>query len=98
MDLRQLELAGRERLTDWQGLLEREGDEARAILGAALVGRFVFSPGEDASGPFYDYLGRWSVGKALAGVLPVASTKGMVTPAGFEPAISTLKGSRPWPG
>ena len=22
----------------------------------------------------------------------------MVTPAGFEPAISTLKGSRPWPG
>jgi len=25
-------------------------------------------------------------------------SKGMVTPAGFEPAISTLKGSRPWPG
>ena len=24
--------------------------------------------------------------------------KRMVTPAGFEPAISTLKGSRPWPG
>jgi len=22
----------------------------------------------------------------------------VVTPAGFEPAISTLKGSRPWPG
>jgi hypothetical protein len=24
--------------------------------------------------------------------------KAVVTPAGFEPAISTLKGSRPWPG
>jgi hypothetical protein len=27
-----------------------------------------------------------------------ASRPYVVTPAGFEPAISTLKGSRPWPG
>jgi len=26
------------------------------------------------------------------------TSEGMVTPAGFEPAISTLKGSRPGPG
>ena len=39
--------------------------------------------------------GRWSIGRAVAGVI---QAKGMVTPAGFEPAISTLKGSRPGPG
>ena len=33
--------------------------------------------------------------RLLAGSL---SAKAMVTPAGFEPAISTLKGSRPGPG
>jgi hypothetical protein len=31
-------------------------------------------------------------------VLDVKRSDWLVTPAGFEPAISTLKGSRPWPG
>ena len=42
---------------------------------------------------------RFKARGSYASLLPAAlSTPDVVTPAGFEPAISTLKGSRPWPG
>ena len=42
---------------------------------------------------------RFTARGSYAALLPASlSTPEMVTPAGFEPAISTLKGSRPWPG
>jgi hypothetical protein len=41
----------------------------------------------------YRFVGEGVLAPLLSGVL-----RRMVTPAGFEPAISTLKGSRPWPG
>ena len=55
------------------------------------AGRILVHPREgDAELAF-----RGSLGRLLAGlVVP----KVVVTPAGFEPAISTLKGSRPRPG
>ena len=42
---------------------------------------------------------RFAARGSYAALLPAAlATPDVVTPAGFEPAISTLKGSRPWPG
>jgi site-specific DNA recombinase len=95
LDLRRLERAIRERFDDWHGLMKREVDHARRALSAALVGRLVFTPHSEGDTRYYEFVGRWSIGRAVAGII---QAKGMVTPAGFEPAISTLKGSRPWPG
>jgi ABC-type glucose/galactose transport system permease subunit len=44
---------------------------------------------------YYEFTGQASISGMLAGAL---TTDRMVTPAGFEPAISTLKGLRPGPG
>ena len=94
-DLRRLERTIRDRFADWHGLMERQVDHAQRILNAALVGRLVFTPHDEGEMRYYELAGRWSIGRAVAGII---EAKGMVTPAGFEPAISTLKGSRPWPG
>ncbi len=85
----------RERLTDWQGLLRRETPVARQILREVLVGRLIFGPRIDGSARYYEFTGQATLSGLLAGVL---SPERLVTPAGFEPAISTLKGSRPGPG
>ena len=69
--------AERGRLTDWQGLLERHAEGTREILGAVLVGRLVFTP--DHERKLYEFTGRWSIGRALAGIV---LTRGMVTPGG----------------
>jgi hypothetical protein len=85
----------RGRLTDWQGLLRQETTHARQALRALLAGRLVFTPREESGERFYEFTGPATLGKVFAGlVLPTS----VVTPAGFEPAISTLKGSRPRPG
>ena len=84
-----------ERLAGWRGLLGRQVGEARQILRHLMVGRLTFTPREDGGGRFYAFEGRGSVSALLSGIV---SAEGVVTPAGFEPAISTLKGSRPWPG
>jgi hypothetical protein len=82
-------------LTDWQGMLRAEPPAARQALLALLAGRLVFTPRGDGGDRHYEFEGPATIGKLFAGiVLP----KGVVTPAGFEPAISTLKGSRPVPG
>jgi len=44
----------RARLAEWDTALERESPQARAILSAALVGRLIFTPGEDQRGRFYE--------------------------------------------
>ncbi len=95
LDVRRLELAIRERFDGWRGLLEREVDHARRVLTASLMGRLVFTAHTEGGRRYYEFVGRWSIGRAVAGVI---QAKGMVTPAGFEPAISTLKGSCPRPG
>jgi site-specific DNA recombinase len=85
----------RTRLADWHGLLEKRTEEARAILRELLDGRLLFQPVTDCSPPAYEFTGHVSIGRIVAGLLPSSA---VVTPAGFEPAISTLKGSRPGPG
>jgi site-specific DNA recombinase len=82
-------------LTDWQGLLAGQPIQARQILRKLIEGRLVFTPGQDGRGRFYEVAGQATLGPVLAGTF---LAKAMVTPAGFEPAISTLKGSRPGPG
>ncbi len=95
LDLRRLERSIRERFAEWHGFMAREPDHARVILGSVLVERFRFTPHTERPRRYYEFVGRWSIGRAIAGII---EAKGMVTPAGFEPAISTLKGSRPGPG
>ena len=92
---RRLEQIIRSRLSDCAGLLERQGGTTRQILRDLLGGeRITFTPHVAPEQRRYEFAGRISLGGLLAGEVPQA----MVTPAGFEPAISTLKGSRPWPG
>src|SRR5262249_55906679 len=83
------------RLEDWRGLLRRQPVQARQILRKLVAGRLIFTPKIDEEGRFYEFTGHGTLGHVLAGSL---NAKAMVTPAGFEPAISTLKGSRPRPG
>ena len=80
------------RLVDWWAMLRREVPEAREILRNLLVDRIVFKPRPEAR--VYEFSERGSFRRLVAGTSPVS----VVTPAGFEPAISTLKGSRPGPG
>ena len=98
LDAGRLASKAEKRLEEWRGLLGRQPVQARQILGKLLVGRITFTPGEDAEGRFYAFEGEGALGRLLTGVLgPSDLPLSMVTPAGFEPAISTLKGSRPWP-
>jgi hypothetical protein len=62
---------------------------------ALLAGRLVFTPRGDGDERNYEFEGPATLGKVFAGIV---IPKSVVTPAGFEPAISTLKGSRPGPG
>ena len=84
-----------ERLAGWRVVLRRQVGETSQILRHLLVGRLAFTPREDGGGRFYAFEGQGSVSAILSGIV---HPEGVVTPAGFEPAISTLKGSRPWPG
>jgi site-specific DNA recombinase len=87
-------LAGdvRRRLDEWRTVLTRQPEHRRVVLDELLTGqRIRFTP-EPEKG-LYTFKG-WAY---LDGLI-TGRTKAMVTPAGFEPAISTLKGSRPRPG
>src|SRR2546425_6567663 len=92
-EIPRLEREIRHRLDAWRSMLRREIPEAREILRNLIVGRIVFTPRPEAR--VSEFSGRGSFGRLLAeNTSPVS----VVTPAGFEPAISTLKGSRPGPG
>jgi hypothetical protein len=81
----------RSRLDGWRALLRRQPEEGRVVLDALLTRRIRWTPLLDEV--CYEFKG-WA---ALDGLI-TGCTRAMVTPAGFEPAISTLKGSRPGPG
>lgn len=93
LDLQKLEAKLRAKLTDFQGLASRHVQQTRQILRLLVPGRFTMTPVED----HYRFKGEGLLAPLMHGILPSNSQK-VVTPAGFEPAISTLKGSRPWPG
>ena len=84
-------------LADWQGLLRSAPVQGRQILRKVLVGRLTLTPRTEGTERYYEYAGEATLGRLLGGMIGSRATA-MVTPAGFEPAISTLKGSRPWPG
>ncbi len=70
------------RLTDWQGLIAGQPIQARQLLRQFLVGRLVFTPRQDEHGAYYEFTGRASYGKLLAGL--VVAT-GVVPGGGLEP-------------
>jgi hypothetical protein len=79
---------------DWRGLLRANVQQARQVLRKLMVGRLVVTPNEDRNE--FRITGTGLLEPLLERALGVP--KALVTPAGFEPAISTLKGSRPRPG
>jgi hypothetical protein len=84
----------RARLKDLRGVLGGNVAQTRQILRKLLVGRLTCTAFEEEGRRGYRFTGQGS----YADVLPASVSTLVVTPAGFEPAISTLKGSRPWPG
>ena len=78
-----------------RGLLGKDILRTRKILRRLLVGRLECQAFDEGQRVGY----RFKAQGSYAPLLPAGlSTPEMVTPAGFEPAISTLKGSRPGPG
>ena len=92
IDVRNLEARLRQKLQDFQGLASRHVQQTRQILRLLIPGRLTMTPKTD----HYEFRGEGVLTPLLTGIIP--ESQKVVTPAGFEPAISTLKGSRPWPG
>jgi site-specific DNA recombinase len=85
----------RARARDVRTLLGQDIPRTRQFLRKLLVGRLECEAFDEGHRVGY----RFKAQGSYAPLLPIAlSTPEMVTPAGFEPAISTLKGSRPGPG
>lgn len=88
-------------LDDWRGLLLGQVVQARQVK--LVAERLIFEPITTPEGErVYEFRGQGRLDPILSGLvtrlLKNQAPKAVVTPAGFEPAISTLKGSRPWPG
>jgi hypothetical protein len=66
----------RRRLTDWQGLLEREPVQARQILKKLLEGRLAFAPFDKAGDVGYQIRGQATYGRLLSGVISVVPPGG----------------------
>ena len=94
LDVRQIEAELNGRLVDWRGLLRANVQQARQVLRKLMVGRLAVTPNQDRNE--FKITGTGLLEPLLERALGVP--KALVTPAGFEPAISTLKGSRPRPG
>ena len=85
-ELRALEAELRGYLAEWAELLHRNPQQSRQMLRKVIDGRIIVHPRDKSAELEF----RCSLGRLIAGLhVP----KAMVTPAGFEPAISTLKGS-----
>lgn len=95
LDSKRLEREIGERVTDIKGLLGRHVPQTRQILRKLVVGRLTCEAFEKDGQRGYRFTGQGSYEPLLPGKLVPTM---VVTPAGFEPAISTLKGSRPGPG
>ena len=82
-------------LEDWRGLFRHQVPFARQALRLLFDGgRAVFTP-QDGDQVVVEGVATCTLDRLINGL---ATPQTLVTPAGFEPAISTLKGSRPWPG
>ena len=91
----------RDRSNDWQAVLERSPAEGNALLRTVLAGKISFGPREDEQGPYYQFLGRATIGTVLAGFVPhtvmfpkeLANSMGLdvpqnlASPTGFEPVF-----------
>jgi site-specific DNA recombinase len=97
LDRSRLDKDLRERLTDWQGLIQQQPQQARQGLRKLLEGRLVFAP--TADGTAVEFTGQGCLDPVLAGVIEMwtrpprtgvswnESPKGMVSPRGFEPVF-----------
>jgi site-specific DNA recombinase len=65
-----------QRLTDWQGLLERQPLQARQILKKLVEGRLIFDPFDDEAGIGYRIRGQATYGRLLSGVISVVPPGG----------------------
>ncbi len=86
VDRARLERTLRERLTDWQGLLEREPGPARQMLRKLLEGRLAFTPTEDGS--MVEFTGTGVLEPILEGVVAgtgVPLPKASGSPRGLQP-------------
>ncbi len=81
-------------LVEWRAPLHANVQQARQMIRKLLEGRIVVTPNADLTE--FTITGVGVLEPLLNRVLRIP--KAVVTPAGFEPAISTLKGSRPGPG
>ncbi len=95
LDVERLRRELRRHVAEVRGLLGKDIPRTRQILRRLLVGRLECEAFDEGKRVGYRFTGQGSYAPLLPAGL---STPEMVTPAGFEPAISTLKGSRPWPG
>ena len=76
----------RARLTEWSAVLGRNPAEARQILRKLLADRVVMTPTVTGDGRWYEYAGRASYGRLLAGVLRVHS----LVPPGWTERVSRV--------
>jgi hypothetical protein len=81
-------------VADVRALLGQHVAQARQMLRKLVEGRLDCTPYELNGQRGYRFTGRVTYRR----LLPADVQRSVVTPAGFEPAVSTLKGSRPWPG
>lgn len=80
-DAARVERELRAKLSDWQGLLRGEVQEARQTLRALLPGRIEFTPAEQDGHRIYRYRGTFSVGPLLAGVIDPQALASLSTPS-----------------
>jgi Recombinase zinc beta ribbon domain len=87
MDRARLDRDLRQRLTDWQGLILKQPQQARQGLKKLLEGRLAFTPTED--GTAVEFSGQGRLDPILAGVTEAWNglPKGGVSPTGFEPVF-----------
>jgi site-specific DNA recombinase len=97
MDRTRLDRDLRDRLTDWQGLIQQQPQQARQGLRKLLEGRLAFTP--TADGTAVEFSGQGRLDPILAGVVEMwtrppspgvswnESPKGCVSPTGFEPVF-----------
>ena len=95
LDVERLRRELRRHVAEIRGLLGKDIPRTRQILRRLLVARMECEAFDEGQRVGYRFKARGSYAPLLPASL---STPEMVTPAGFEPAISTLKGSRPGPG
>ena len=96
IEVARLGALARSKAAEWRGLLGRHTPQARQILGKMLRDKLTFRPETRQGQQGWRFTGEGTVTILLAGMVPELSHV-VASPAGFEPAVSTLKGSRARP-